>query len=82
MQHAISAVPAPMGSARPTLAPSAPAPSTPSSPAPSATANTAPTVTSPSPACSAPIRPLTPHRAFCAIDQNTIAPASTGPERR
>ena len=82
MQHAMIAVPAPIGTARPSRAPSAPAPSTPSSPAPSPAAKTMPTVTSLSPAWVSPIRPLTPHSAFCARDQQSMVAARTVPERR
>src|SRR5690606_11150332 len=82
MQPAMRTVPPPIGSARPSRAPSAPAARTPSSPAPSDTAKTAPTVGSLRRAWVTPIRPLMPHRAFCARDQNTMAPARTGPERR
>lgn len=82
MLPAMITVPRPIGTARPSLAPSTPAPITPSRPAPSAAANTAPMVTSESPAWDTPIRLLTPHRAFCAIDQTSMPPASTRPERR
>jgi hypothetical protein len=79
---AMSAVPAPTGSARPRRGPSAPAPITPSSPAPSAAANTAPTVTSLRCACVRPIRSLTPHSEFWTRDQHSMAAARTSPERR
>lgn len=82
MLPAMTTVPQPIGTARPSRAPSAPAPMTPSSPAPSAAANTAPTVTSESPTWSTPIRLLTPQSAFCAMDQTSIPPASSRPERR
>ncbi len=82
MLAAMTTVPSPIGTARPSRAPSSPAPVTPSSPAPSAAANTAPTVTSDSPAWTTPMRLLTPHSAFCAMDQTSIPPARTSPERR
>lgn len=82
MLAAMIIVPRPIGRARPSRAPSTPAPVTPSSAAPSAAANTAPTVTSESPAWTTPIRLLTPHSAFCAMDQMSMPPASTRPERR
>lgn len=75
-------VPPPIGSALPSREPSAPAPATPISPAPSDTAKIAPTATSESPAWSWPIRLLTPQSEFWAMAQQTIAPASTEPERR
>ncbi len=82
MLPAMTTVPRPIGIARPSRPPSSPAPVTPSSPAPSAAANTAPTVTSDSPAWTTPMRLLTPHSAFCAMDQTSIPPARTSPERR
>lgn len=82
MQPAMSTVPAPTGIARPSRGPRAPATSTPTSPAPSATAKTTPRVASPRPACVSPIRPLTPHREFCARDQHSTVTARTRPERR
>lgn len=82
MLPAMIIVPRPIGTARPSRAPSMPAPITPSSPAPSAAANTAPMVTSERPTWTAPMRLLTPHRAFCAMDQTSIPPASTSPDRR
>lgn len=82
MLAAMITVPSPIGTARPSRAPSTPAPITPSRPAPSAAAKTAPMLTSESPTCTTPMRLLTPHSAFCAIDQTSMPPASTRPERR
>lgn len=79
MLTAMIIVPRPIGTARPSLAPSIPAPMTPSSPAPSAAANTAPTVTSESPTWTTPIRLLTPTARSAPWTRRACRPPARGP---
>ena len=81
MQPAMRTVPRPIGSARPSRGPSAPAATTPNRPVPRAMAKTAPTVASDRCAWLRPIRPLTPQREFCARDQQSRVAARTTPAR-